>query len=94
MVYLSQERWQHIIEAINHPEMEDHEDELKETVQSGTRRQDPLNQQKYRYTKAFDNLPSYNTHIVAIVLFGLQENDIGEIESNNFIVTAYQKEIG
>ena len=55
-VYLTEERWQHIIEVINHPEMEDCEDELKETVHLGARRQDPLNPQKYRYTKAFDNL--------------------------------------
>jgi hypothetical protein len=74
--------------------MEDCEDELKETVHLGARRQDSLNPQKYRYTKAFDNLPSHNTHIVAIVLFSLRENDIGEIETNNFIATAYQKEIG
>jgi hypothetical protein len=41
-----------------------------------------------------DNLPANNTHIVSVVLFGLRENEIGEIESNNFIATAYQKEIG
>jgi hypothetical protein len=93
-VYLTQERWEHIVESINHPEMTDYEEELKETVISGTRKQDPLNPQKYRYTKAFDNLPASNTHIVAIVLFGLHENQGGEIESNNFIATAYQKEIG
>jgi len=93
-IYLTQERWQHIVETTNHPEMEDYEDELKETVQSGVRRQDPLNPQKYRYTKAFDNLPSHNTHIVAIVLFSLKENDVDVIETNNFIATAYQKEIG
>jgi hypothetical protein len=67
---------------------------LKETVRTGTRKQDPLNSQKYRYTKEFDNLPASNTHIVAIVLFGLHESESGEIESNNFIATAYQKEIG
>ena len=93
-IYLTQERWEHIIESVNHPEMEDYEEELKETVQTGVRKQDPLNPQKYRYTKSFDNLPAHNTHIVAIVLFGLQENNIGEIEANNFIATAYQKEIG
>jgi len=92
-IYLTQERWEHIIESTNHPEMEDFEEELKETVQAGTRKQDPLNPQKYRYSKPFDHLPSYNTHIVAIVLFGLRENNIGEIEANNFITTAYQKEI-
>jgi hypothetical protein len=93
-IYLTQERWEHIIEPINHPEMEDYEEELKETVQAGIRKQDPLNPQKYRYTRAFDNLPANNTHIVSVVLFGLHENEIGEIESNNFIATAYQKEIG
>lgn len=74
--------------------MEVYEEELKETIQSGTRKQDSLNPQKYRYSKEFDNLPMDNTHIVAIVLFRLQESGLGEIESNNFIVTAYQKEIG
>lgn len=93
-VYLTQERWEHIIESINHPEMVDYEEELKETVRTGTRKQDTLNSQKYRYSKDFDNLPADNTHIVAIVLFSLRESEIGEIVSNNFIVTAYQKEIG
>ncbi len=93
-IYLTQERWEHIIDSLNHPEMEGYEKELKESVQTGTRRQDSLNLQKYRYTKEFDNLPANNTHIVAIVLFRLRESGVGEIESNNFIVTAYQKEIG
>ena len=93
-IYLTQERWEHIIESINHPEMEEYEEELKETIKSGTRKQDTLNPQKYRYSKDFDNLPVDNTHIVAIVLFGVQESEVGEIISNNFIVTAYQKEIG
>jgi hypothetical protein len=93
-VYLTQERWEHIIEDINHPEMREYEEELKETVRLGTRTQDTLNPQKYRYSKDFGNLPADNTHIVAIVLFGLRESETGEIASNNFIVTAYQKEIG
>lgn len=93
-IYLTQERWEHIIEPINHPEMEDYEEELKETVKTGIRKQDSLNPQKYRYSKNFGNLTASNTHIVAIVLFGLHESEIGEIESNNFVVTAYQKEIG
>jgi len=93
-IYLTQERWTHIIESINHPEMADYEEELKETVQTGSRKQDSLNPQKYRYSNEFDNLPAGNTHIIAIVLFRLQESGLGEIESNNFVVTAYQKEIG
>jgi hypothetical protein len=92
-VYLTQERWEHIIEDINHPEMQEYEEELKETVRTGTRKQDALNPQKYRYSKDFGNLPANNTHIVAIVLFSLREIETGEIVSNNFIVTAYQKVI-
>jgi hypothetical protein len=67
---------------------------LRETIRVGSRRQDSINPQKYRYSKEFDNLPVHNTHVVAIVLFKFQESEIGEIESNNFIVTAYQKEVG
>ena len=31
-VYLTQERWEHIIETINHSEMAEYEEELKETI--------------------------------------------------------------
>lgn len=93
-IYLTHERWEHVVEPINHPEMENHEDELKETVRTGIRKQDSLNPQKYRYSKEFSQLSANNTHVVAIVLFRLHESELGEIESNNFIVTAYQKEIG
>ena len=57
-IYLTQERWEHIIDPLNHPEMKNYEEGLKETVQSGVRKQDSLNPQKYRYSKEFDNLPS------------------------------------
>jgi hypothetical protein len=93
-IYLTQERWEHIIESINHPEMQDYEQELQETIKKGARKQDPINPQKYRYTRAFDNLPMGNTHIIAVVLFKLQEAGLGEVEFHKFIVTAYQKEIG
>ena len=92
-IYLTQERWEHITEDINHPEMADYEEELKETIRIGKRTQDTLNPQKYRYSMTFDNLAGYNTHIVALVLFRFREQS-GEVLSNNFIVTAYQKEIG
>jgi len=35
-----------------------------------------------------------NTHIVAIVLLRFKEDEQGEPVPNNYIVTAYQKEIG
>jgi hypothetical protein len=92
-IYLTHERWEHIIEPINHPEMSDYEEQLKETIRTGTRKQDSLNPRKYRYLKAFDRLAEDNTHIMAIVLFGFGLDDGGKPAFNNFITTAFQKEI-
>ena len=52
-VYLTQERWQHIVEPFYHPEMSGFERQLKEIARSGMRKQDSLNPQKYRYIKPF-----------------------------------------
>ncbi|MEP7340000.1 MAG: hypothetical protein ABI977_19835 [Acidobacteriota bacterium] len=93
-IYLTEERWQHITEPTNHPEMLDSEDELRETIRTGRRKQEMFNPQKYRYSKAFDNLAEDNTHIVAIVLFRFAEDETGTLSPNNYIVTAYQKELG
>jgi hypothetical protein len=93
-IYLTQERWEHITEPINHPEMIDYEEQLQLTIQSGRRQQEPLNPRKYRYRKAFDYLELDNTHIIAVVLFGFSTNEHGVLRPNNYIVTAYQKEIG
>lgn len=93
-IYLTDERWEHITEPANHLEMLTYEDELRRTIRSGRRKQEALNPQKYRYVKAFDNLAEFNTHIVAIVLFRFTEGENGLLTPNNYIVTAYQKEIG
>lgn len=93
-IYLTQERWDHIVEPINHPEMARFEEHLRDTVQTGARRQDQLNPHKYRYFKAFDGLAEDNTHIIAIVLFGFSEGGARRPVPNNYITTAYQKEIG
>jgi len=93
-IYLTHERWEHITEPMNHPEMSAYEEHLKETIQSGRRKQDPLNPQKHRYARPFDGLAEDNTHIIAIVLFRFGEGPGGEPVPNNYIVTAYQKEIG
>ncbi|MEZ4660986.1 MAG: hypothetical protein R2911_25835 [Caldilineaceae bacterium] len=94
VVYLTEERWRHITEAINHPDMIHFTAELQETIRSGQRKQDPLNPQKYRYSRAFTVLDDNNSHIVAIVLCQFREGKDGHPEPNNYIVTAYQKEIG
>jgi hypothetical protein len=93
-VYLTHERRHHIIGAMNHPEMALYEEHLKETIQLGQRRQDALNPQKYRYVQTFADLPEGNTHMVAIVLFRFSQGDDGKPNPNNYIVTAYIRELG
>jgi len=92
-IYLTEERWEHIIEANNHPEMADYEKHLKQTIQQGRRRQEPLNPRKYRYVHPFDDLPDDTNHIVAIVLFGFDVDEKGTTIPNNFIATAFFKHI-
>ena len=93
-IYLTEERWEHIIDPMNHPELEDFEEAVQETIESGQRKHDTLSFHKYRYSRAFDALPEYNTHIVAIVLFRFTEGTDGKPYPNNYIVTAYMKEVG
>lgn len=96
-IYLTEGRWQHITDPENHPEnhpeMMDYEDSLQEVIRSSRRKQDPLNLQKYRYSQEFLDLPEYNTHIVAIVLFRFSLGANGQLISNNYIVTAYLKSV-
>ncbi len=92
-IYLTEERWEHIIEPINHPEMAAYEEHLKDVIRSGRRKQDTLNPQKYRYSKAFNGLVADNTHIVVITLFRFSESEDGKPIPNNYIVTAYQKAV-
>ncbi|MBN1582481.1 MAG: hypothetical protein JXA89_17365 [Anaerolineae bacterium] len=90
-VYLTQERWEHIVDAMNHPEMADCEEHLKRAIQQGRRRQEPLNPRKYRYSYPFDDLPEDFNHIVAIVLFGFDVDEQGQVVANNFVATAFLK---
>lgn len=92
-IYLTQERWEHITDELNHPEMVDYEEYLKTTIARGLRRQEPLNPRKYRYTCPFDNLPDDVNHLVAIVLFGFDVDEHGQTVPNNFVATAFFKYI-
>jgi len=92
-IYLTQERWQHIVALDNHPEMEDFEEFLKITLRRGRRRQEPLNPRKYRYVYPFDDLPDGSNHVVAIVLFGFDVSPRGQVMANNYVTTAFFKHI-
>jgi len=50
-IYLTEERWQHIVE--NHADMEGYLEELRETIRKGHRYQEPIDPRKYRYVKHF-----------------------------------------
>ena len=92
-IYLTEERWRHITDAGNHPEMTEYEDHLKTTIQKGRRKQEPLNPRKYRYAREFDDLPDDFNHVVAIALFGFDVDEGGEASPNNFVATAFLKHI-
>ena len=92
-IYLTQERWGHIVDPFNHPEMEVYENVLQTTLRQGKRRQEPLNPRKYRYYHFFDGLPDEVNHIVVIVLFGFDVDENGQVVPNNYVATAFFKYI-
>ena len=92
-IYLTEERWEHITNPMNHPEMLEFENELRETIRLGARKQEALNPQKYRYSKKFDDLTSENTHIIAVAVMSFSISEDENVTPNNFVVTAYQKKV-
>mgnify|MGYP000899853869 CR=1 FL=1 len=92
-VYLTEERWHHITEPNNHPEVAEYEDALKMALRRGRRRQEPLSPRKYRYAYPVEGLPDGFNHIVVIVLFGFNVDEQGATIPNNFIATAFLKHI-
>ena len=86
-VYLTAERWQHILES--RPELESYFDQLLDTLQTGYRKQDALIPNKYRYAKRVDALLPENTHLVLVVLFQTRLDAEGQYISNNFVITGW-----
>jgi hypothetical protein len=76
-ITLTDERWQHIVEW--HPELEDFQEEVSDTIRKGRRKQDSMDQQKYKYIYPVKGLPFNLTHIVVIV----------RIAARKFVLTAY-----
>lgn len=92
-IYLTEERWHHIIEPNGHPEVAEYEEALKLALQRARRRQEPLNPRKYRYAYPVDDLPHDFNHIVVIVVFGFDVDERGITIPNNFVATAFLKYI-
>jgi hypothetical protein len=89
IIYLTYERWQHIVDPDNHPELEPYFDYLRETIQRGQRRQDPYDPQGYKYYAAFPDLPNDNNHIVVCVRFRWTTEPDGSVHAEKFVTTAY-----
>ncbi len=90
---MTEERWAHIVDGNNHPEVAAFEDLVQETLRRGRRRQEPLNPRKYRYAHEFDELPDDFNQIVVIVLFGFTVDEQGHSQPNNYVATAFFKHI-
>jgi len=88
-IYLTHERWAHIIDPDNHPEMAPFMDHIAETIRLGRRRQDVYHPQGYQYYRNFPDLPNGNTHIVVCVRFRWVTQADGVMNEEKFITTAY-----
>jgi len=86
-IYLTDERWDHIIE--HHPSMAEYRDHLLLALRTGRRKQDPLDPSKFKYDAPFTDLELHYNHIVAVVKFSEREMADGRTRSNNFVLTAY-----
>lgn len=78
-ITLTNERWQHISEG--HWELADRLGQVLETIHLGKRRQAANDPNKYRYSRAFDDLPHNYTHIFVIV----------RLAPGKFVITAYPR---
>jgi hypothetical protein len=88
-IYLTGERWAHIVDPDNHPEVEHFFDYLRETIRLGHRRQDPYDPNSYQYYRAFNDLPDGNSHIVVWTRFRWSTQPDGTIQEEKYVTTAY-----
>lgn len=85
LIYLTDERWNHIVEF--HEEMLNYKKHLLKTLKMGKRKQDPYDPSLYTYYHEFNDLEQGFNQIIVVVKFGFTKT----FESNNFVLTAYQK---
>lgn len=90
-IYLTEERWHHILES--RPELELLLHKFLETIRTGRRKQDTLIPNEYRYFKQFDELLPKNNHIIGVVTFKTQLDVAGNYVPNHFVVTGWAKYI-
>jgi hypothetical protein len=80
-IYLTDERWKHIIKG--HRQLNGHRAEILKTVRLGKRTQDVVLPFKFYYNYPFQFLAPFQ-EMEVVVVFRWRKN-----QPNNFIVTAY-----
>lgn len=88
-IYITDERWEHI--HGRHPEVIGYEEHVLKTLRSGKRKQQPLEPDVFKYSRSFDDLPKNHTQIIIVVKFEQKIDENGQVEQNNFVITAYMK---
>jgi len=83
-IYLTDERWEHIVEE--HSELEEYRTEVLSAIRSGKRRRDTFHPEKFYYKKRMQFLIDGLDHMEVVVAFRWQMD-----KPNNFVVTAYPK---
>ncbi|MGD9972969.1 MAG: hypothetical protein AB7S77_07920 [Desulfatirhabdiaceae bacterium] len=86
---MTEERWQHILAS--RPELHPFLEQFLNTIRTGRRKQDKMIPNEYRYFMSVDELLPDNTHLVAIVIFKSQIDELGNCVPNNFVVTGWAK---
>ncbi len=88
-IYLTYERWTHIIDPDNHSEVKSFLNDVAETIRTGRRRQDPYDPNSYQYYLSHPNLPDGNTHLVVCVRFRWSTGPDSIVREEKFVTTAY-----
>jgi hypothetical protein len=88
-IYITEERWAHIYER--HPEIIGYEGHVVRTLRSGRRKQQPLEPDIFKYSKSYHDLPGNHIQIIVVVKFGQKIDEQGQVEPDNFVITAYMK---
>ena len=90
-IYITDEHWEHIYKR--HPEIIGFEQSVIKTIRTGDRKEMMLEPGVFRYSKTFLNLPNSHSHIVVIIKFEQQLASNHTINENNFVITAYMKQV-
>lgn len=93
VIYLTAERWGHIVDPDNHPEVKAFLDLVAETIRLGRRRQDPYDARGYQYYRSFPSLPDDNTHLIVCARFRWRTEPDGTMHEEKFVTTAYLKHL-